>query len=44
MAPLVLVHGNPETAAVWDHLAPSLEARPGSGALVAAWLRRSGAA
>jgi pimeloyl-ACP methyl ester carboxylesterase len=26
MAPLVLVHGNPETPAVWDHLAPSLEA------------------
>ena len=26
MAPLALVHGNPETAAVWDHLAPSLEA------------------
>jgi hypothetical protein len=34
MAPLALVHGNPETAAVWDHLAPSLEAAgPGSGAL-----------
>ena len=26
MAPLALVHGNPETPAVWDHLAPSLEA------------------
>jgi len=26
MAPLALVHGNPETGAVWDHLAPSLEA------------------
>jgi hypothetical protein len=43
MAPLALVHGNPETAAVWDHLAPSLEAAgrdplhlspPGFGAAV----------
>ena len=43
MAPLALVHGNPETPAVWDHLAPSLEAAgrdpvrlspPGFGAAV----------
>ena len=43
MAPLALVHGNPETVAVWDHLAPSLEAAsrdpvrlspPGFGAAV----------
>ncbi|MCL2393903.1 MAG: alpha/beta fold hydrolase [Acidimicrobiaceae bacterium] len=44
MAPLALVHGNPETPAVWDHLAPLLEAAgrdpvrlspPGFGAAVA---------
>ena len=43
MAPLALVHGVPETPAVWDHLAPSLEAvgrdpvrlsPPGLGAVV----------
>jgi pimeloyl-ACP methyl ester carboxylesterase len=43
IAPLGLVHGNPETRAVWDHLAPSLEAAgrdpvrlspPGFGAAV----------
>jgi pimeloyl-ACP methyl ester carboxylesterase len=43
MAPLAPVHGNPETAAVWDHLAPSLEAAgrgpvrsssPGCGAAI----------
>ena len=43
MAPLALIHGNPETPAVWDHLAPSLEAAgrnpvrlspPGFGAAV----------
>jgi pimeloyl-ACP methyl ester carboxylesterase len=26
LPPLVLVHGNPETSAVWDHLVPSLTA------------------
>jgi pimeloyl-ACP methyl ester carboxylesterase len=45
VAPLALVHGNPETPAVWDHLAPSLEAAgrdpvrlspPGFGAAVPA--------